>query len=280
MNKSNVAAGIVLYLPDYNRLLKCVENLSTQVSKIIIHDNSPSRLSDDDIYILEQKYNCEYVFHGYNIGLPKALNNIFSIAKNYGYDWVLSLDGDSIVPSNMMEEYSKYFDNNDIGIICPQVIDKRRKYQEVKHSGNEYVDMCITSAACVRVLAWEDTGKYDEILFIDLLDNDFCKRIRLKGWKIYKVNNVVLDHMFGEIYPKSNVIVKFWITVSKILRNENFAKFSYKKVVNPERIYYTCRNVVYLNKKYENYGGIGYSNYGCKTFFGFIISFIIPSVLR
>ena len=47
------------------------------------------------------------------------------------------------------------------------------------------------------------------------------------------------------------------------------------------RVYYTCRNIIYLNKKFKDYGGIGYKdNYNCHTFFGFIICFVLPSILR
>ena len=65
-----------------------------------------------------------------------------------------------------------------------------------------------------------------------------------------------------------------------MLHNQNFAKFSYKKSVSSLRIYYTCRNIIYVNRKMRNYGKIAYENYNCKGYGGFVISFILPSVLR
>lgn len=55
---------------------------------------------------------------------------------------------------------------------------------------------------------------------------------------------------------------------------------SYKKSVSPLRVYYTNRNIIYVNKKLNKYGSIGYENYNCKGYLGFIISFMIPSILR
>ena len=38
--------------------------------------------------------------------------------------------------------------------------------------------------------------------------------------------------------------------------------------------------IIYLNKKMKEYGNVGYENYNCKGYFGFIISFMLPSILR
>ena len=95
-----------------------------------------------------------------------------------------------------------------------------------------------------------------------------------------KLNRWILDQEFGKIIPKSDKVQKIWIKVSKILHNQNFAKFSYKKFVSPMRVYYTNRNIIYLNKKMKKYGKVGYENYNCRGYVGFIVSFMLPSILR
>lgn len=214
--------------------------------------------------------------------MPEGMNRIIRIAKQKNFDWVLTMNADSIVPDNLVEKYSEFFGNNNIGMICPQIIDKRRKYMTLDTTnGFKYVNMCITSAACTRIDAWQNVGEFDSWLFVDLLDNDISKRMILNGWQIVRVNSVVLDQEFGDIKKKSKWEETLWLTVGKLLHNNNLAKFSYKKIVHPVRVYYTCRNIVYLNKKFKNYGGIGYKdNYNCNTFLGFIICFVLPSILR
>ena len=35
-----------------------------------------------------------------------------------------------------------------------------------------------------------------------------------------------------------------------------------------------------MNRKMKNYGKTAYENYNCKDYAGFVISFILPSILR
>lgn len=276
--QKEIVAGIVLYNPDIERLKDCISRLENQVKKIYIFDNSELDFEinfenvDSVIYMSENK----------NLGIAHGLNRIMEKAKMDGYQWVITMDQDSLVPDKMVEDYRNViFSDLKIGIVCPQVVDKRRAYQIVSKSKTaEYIETCITSASCTSVKAWEECGKFDEWMFIDLVDNDFCKRLILKGYKIIRLNKWVLDQEFGHIIPKSQKKQKFWIRLSKVLHNENIAKFSYKKIVSPLRVYYTNRNIIYLNKKMKKYGKVGYENYNCSGYVGFIFCFLIPSIVR
>ena len=271
-----IAAGVVLFNPDdEHRFIYCLNRLVEQFEKIYIFNNGRP-------YSFDMFSSVEYISENENKGIAYALNKIMSCAKKDGYSWVVTMDQDSVIPDGLVDGYAKHIDkNSNIGIVCPQVIDKRRIYSVAeKDSREEYVDFCITSAACTSVEAWERCGKFDEWLFIDLVDNDFCKRLTLSGYKILKLNQWVLDQEFGKIIPKSKHTQEFWLKVSKLLHNQNFAKFSYKKFVSPLRVYYTNRNIIYVNKKLKKYGSVGYESYNCKSYIGFIISFMIPSILR
>lgn len=271
-----IAAGIVLYNPDAERFHICINKLLKQIDRIYVFDNS------DRQNVLVQSGKVVYISEEKNKGIAYALNQIMETAKKDGYDWVITMDQDSLIPDGMVTGFENSMKrHNNVGIICPQVIDKRRSYIQVVDTVNEeYVDFCITSAACTSIEAWEKCGKFDEWLFIDLVDNDFCKRLTLSGYKILKLNRWILDQEFGKIIPKSDKVQKIWIKVSKILHNQNFAKFSYKKFVSPMRVYYTNRNIIYLNKKMKKYGKVGYENYNCRGYVGFIVSFMLPSILR
>lgn len=273
----NIAVGIVLYNPDVKRFIECIDEIVKQVDKVYVFDNSEEStniaLSDKVVYLSIRK----------NMGIAYALNRIMEAAQNDGFDWVITMDQDSIIPTGLVDAYKKAIGGTkEIGIVCPQVIDTRRAYMEVKTTPKEeYVDFCITSASCTSVEVWEKVGKFDEWLFIDLVDNDFCKRLLVSGYKILRLNDLILNQEFGKITPKSVRSQKLWIKISKLLHNQNFAKFSYRKFVSPMRVYYTCRNIIYLNKKLVKYGAVGYKeNYNCSSYFGFVISFIVPSILR
>lgn len=231
-DNTRIAAGIVLFNPDdENRFIYCLNKLAEQFDKIYVFNNGRP-------YSFDMFSSVEYISENENKGIAYALNEIMACAKKDGYSWVVTMDQDSVIPDGLVDGYAKHIKkNSNIGIICPQVIDKRRIYSVAeKDNGEVYVDFCITSAACTSVEAWEKCGKFDEWLFIDLVDNDFCKRLTLSGYKILKLNQWVLDQEFGKIIPKSKHTQEFWLKVSKILHNQNFAKFSYKKFVSPLRV--------------------------------------------
>lgn len=272
----SIAAGIVVYNPDETeRLMKCLESILQQVERVYVFDNSTQTL--DISFPKEVVYQTEHN----NLGIAFALNRIMEQARNDGYTWVITMDQDSVLPNDLVSEYKKNILEPDVGIICPQVIDSRRAYMEInKEPAKEYIDECITSGSCTSVEIWERVGGFDEWLFIDLVDNEFCKRLVVSGYKILRLNKLVINQEFGKIIPKSYKEQQFWIRLSKILHNPNVAKFSYKKFVSAMRVYYTNRNIIYVNRKMRNYGPTAYGNYNCKGYIGFLVCFCVPSILR
>lgn len=277
-----IGAGIVVYNPKKERIKANIEQILNQVDKIYIYINSIKEFN------LKEYFNSEkiqYLGNNENVGLAKAMNEIMEIADKDGMEWLMTLDQDSIVPNDIIQSFKEYVSIENVGIICPNVIDKRRVYMKADTtSETSSVDVCITSASLTRIEAWKQVGKFDDNLFIDLIDNDFCKKLKLNGWQILMINKVILDQEFGDIKLKSKKEVKFILKIAKKIKNKklakNFSKLTYKKNVSPMRVYYTNRNVIYLNKKFKNYNGIGYSNYNCNTYFGFNICFNLASFIR
>lgn len=277
---NSISAGIILYNPDnINRVRDCIEAVRKQVKQIYVFDNGTNL---DSVFPYGLGDRIEYLTEKENKGVAYALNRIIEKAVADGYRWVLTLDEDSIIPEGMIEDFSRYLGiDNKLAVVCPQVIDKRRAYMSVdRNKGTEYLNMCITSATCLSTAAWASVGKFDEWLFIDLVDNEFCKRLIESGYKILQIKKWVLDQEFGNIVPKSKKSQVFWIKASKLFHNRNIAKLSYKKIVSPQRVYYTCRNIIYVNRKLKRYGKTAYENYNCKGYLGFLISFVAPSILR
>lgn len=278
--QKNVVAAVVYYNPDIKHCAQSIQVLSSLFDNVIIFDNTvynegtarPAWLDVGVIYINESK----------NKGIAYALNVIMQNAKDLGYKWVITFDQDSEIPTNIVSEYSKYFNRKDVGIFCSQYIDPKRKYMRLDSTGAETIEVerCITSASCTSIITWENAGKYDESLFIDLVDTDYCKRVRYIGLKILRINSVILIQHFGIVEYKDNWFSKLLLVISDKLHCINIGKLSYKKIVSPMRIYYTNRNILYLNKKHHKYGGIGYENYACKHYLTYFIFYNTASILR
>lgn len=273
-----IAAGIVLFNSNMERMQKCLSALFKQVDGIVVFDNVGNYQDFFDTY----KNKVTYLTEGRNMGISYALNRIMNQAINNGYEWVLTMDQDTIIPDNMLEEFCQYPLSEKTAIICPQVIDKRRVYMHASEDIERYAktDFCITSASCTNLEIWKSIGGFDENLFIDFVDNDYCKRLRLKGFEIVVCNRVVIDQQFGDIELKSPHQVSFYMWLSKKLKNKNIAKLTYKKKVSPLRVYFVHRNLIYLNEKFKTSGGIGYENFYSHSFCGFLLNFSLPSLVR
>lgn len=278
MNERLIAAGIVIFNPENtDRILAAIKALCKQVGQIYVYDNSTEKIQ------LTFPYPIIYITENTNKGIAYALNKIMERAQNDGYSWVLTMDQDSILPDGIIDAYRRIIIKyKKLGIVCPQIIDSRRSYMEIKKEPlEESIEFCITSASCTSLDAWNHIGKFDEWLFIDLVDNEFCKRLIVSGYQIIRLNQYILDQELGKIIPKSRKEQEFWIKISKLLNNQNFAKFSYKKFVYPLRVYHTCKNIIYVNRKLSYWGKVAFKeNYNCNGYLGFIISFCLPSILR
>lgn len=221
-------AGIVVYNPDYERLNKNINAIYNQVDILVVYQNS--KINCEKIQL-----ESEIVFFGKgeNAGIAKALNSIMSYAKSKGATWCLLLDQDSIVCENYLNICEKYTKMELAGIITPNVVDEYDndiQHKNMKNSCDsvETVDMCITSGSYNNIEIWESTGKFREEFFIDYVDWEYCVRLRNKGYKIYKLNKLLLNHELGkrsyhtffgrEFYSfNHNAFRKYYITRNTII---------------------------------------------------------------
>ena len=225
-----IATGIVTFNPEINRLKMNIEAIAEQTDLTVIIDNGSNNLAD--IKKLADDSRVQLISNRENLGIAKALNQLFEYAQENNFQLVLSLDQDSICPSDLIEKFSRFTDVS-VGIICPIT-----NYENIGNKSlilrNDFreVDWCITSASLTKVKIWEQVGGFDESLFIDLVDYDFSIRVRREGYKIIQDQNVAIQHELGNLEEKI-------LGQKKILVGNH----------NPIRHYYYVRNTVYLRRK-------------------------------
>ena len=73
-----------------------------------------------------------------------------------------------------------------MGSLCPQCVDRNFK-SELNNEDVIEVDKCITSASLVPVSAWNDVGGFNEELFIDFVDHDFCAKLKEHGLSLIHI---------------------------------------------------------------------------------------------
>ena len=227
-----IAAGIVTYNPEIKCLQDNINAIVKQVNVVYIIDNDSKNLNDIR-KIIEKEKKCILIELEQNEGIAKALNIACQYAWNDGVEWILTLDQDSICPDNIIKEYKKYINLKKCAMLSAIIFDRNKNVVNCEeYLGYSEINECITSGALLNLQAWNEVNGFDEILFIDGVDFDICYRIINHGYKIYRINSVVLNHEIGK-----SEIKKIFIWKTIVMHHSAFRK------------YYIARNNIYLAKK-------------------------------
>jgi len=228
-------AGIVLYNPDIARLRENIEAINPQVDEILMVDNGSIKNSYHGIF--DTYKGITIIKNDINQGIAYALNQICGYAYTHGFDWVLTLDQDSVATPGMVDVY-RSIANDKIGILGCWIHDRGYQIDEswgIEHETFE-TDWVITSAAFTNVKAWKDCGGFDNGMFIDYVDWDICEAMRKVGYKIMKTYKTKLIHELGHG------------TRLVMVRHHQMQVMNHK----PIRYYYSVRNRIYMARKYKH----------------------------
>lgn len=235
-DKSEICAGIVLYNPEENRLKENINAILPQVSRLFLIDNASYNIKK-----IEEAWgnncNIQIIKNTTNEGIARALNQMCDAAISQKYKWILTLDQDSVCPNNLIKLFIPYTSQPAIGIICPHFRLNLKGYQQkTEHFDKDYdfIKYCITSASLTNLVAWNESGKFDDKMFIDCVDYDFCIKLRLAKFNILRINHAVISHEVG----RAKVIPMFF--------KKKIIVYNHSTLRN----YYMVRNTIYLLKKY------------------------------
>jgi rhamnosyltransferase len=226
---------IVAYNFDPDELKAAVLSLKKQVSKVILCNNTTSYLSSDEFPDVKI-YN-----FGNNLGIAYAQSVAMEWAFSNGADFVLQLDQDSILENSTVRKLTDSFNDLSslgyrIGALGPLHFDKVRgkvdynrlpKGIKIPGTSCEIVKHTLSSACLIPKQAFEKTGNIDKDLFIDLVDWEYCWRLRKNGFEVVRDNSVLLPHQVGNGYQD-------------IINGVNVRKPA------PIRHYYHSRNVILM----------------------------------
>lgn len=190
----SVCCGIVTFNPDIERLASNLAAASPQVDKIFIYDNGSQNITE--IVQLSGSFNCRVNRSGNNSGMAVALNSLANTAVEYSYDYIFFLDQDSIAEKDMVETLLGTC-AEDVGIVSPKAIDRNEFTKEDYLPHVAEIHNTITSGSLVNLKAFKAVGGYDERLFVDWVDIDFCHNLRLHGYRILRTKGAVLLHELG-----------------------------------------------------------------------------------
>lgn len=240
---NNTCASIITYNPDIRRLQLNISSVIFQVNLIIIIDNGSSNIEEIEKLIIDNYDSSKFVLleNKKNLGIAKALNQACQKAIQLNYEWILTLDQDSISPSDLVEKLYMQIEK-EVAIVAPNI-----QYENNDNEDNiddtivTEVDWVITSASLTNLNIWKQLNGFDELLFIDGIDRDYCIRANKNGYRVLLVKGVRLVHRLGDMRCK-----------------KVFGKTIHVTYHTPKRKYYMTRNVIYLDKKLSEHRSIIY----------------------
>ncbi len=194
-----------------------LQAMRCQGAFFVVVDNGSSPAERSLLAFEAARLGGEWVANVENIGLAAALNQGVSRLRDRGCAWALLFDQDSEPPRSLGQRLARdvadHPGNARIAAIGPNFrdaatgrshrflrADDRVRWLFSKTPMTDSVlpvTMVITSGSLVRIAAWEAVGRFDEGLFIDYVDTDFCLKARAEGWTILATPSACLQHRLG-----------------------------------------------------------------------------------
>ena len=231
-----IAACVILYHPDTS-VERNIQSYLYQANKVFIVNNTETANSPLQFPNLLQS-NISLIRDGKNEGIAKRLNQVCALAIQEGFEYLLTMDQDSFFYEDAITSYlqcinvhpnksqvSMFGVNYENEISNPDC-----NYKKVKH--------LITSGSIINLSAYKNIGAFDENLFIDFVDSEYCFNSIMKGYDIIQYQNIFMNHTLGESMEKRSLV-----TFKKTKRSFHSAL----------RLYYMMRNFLYINKKYKGH---------------------------
>jgi len=242
--RDRVVAVMVTYNPDLAKLHTVVQHLMLEVAYAVIVDNGSANIADIKKMLDKHARICEIVELGRNYGIAYALN--IAVGRSILQDptWILTIDQDSIIHTNTIASTIDAYENlNDLVKRDCAIVSLRSNVERIGggpvnwinaycariNTLNQYGDfiekrVVITSGNLIRAAICRHVS-FNERLFIDQVDFDFCASLRKRGYRILEYQLGLMDHCLGE-----EVII--------LGRRRSYE--------SGERLYYIIRNGTYL----------------------------------
>ncbi len=213
---ASILAVIVLYKTSPHASSTSVRTLARTLAatdpgmlrlKVLLFDNSPTAQGITGLF--EQE---EYLSAPSNPGLAEAYNAGIRIAQQEGFDWLLTLDQDTVLPETFLAELARAIavvgPTPEIAAVVPFVQGAGRVLSPYTFRWGAlpqwfpfgYVGVpdtptyALNSASLLRVDALCQVGGYDPRFWLDASDHAIFHRMHEHGKLVYVAGNIQITH--------------------------------------------------------------------------------------
>ncbi len=234
-----IAAVIIIYNPDHS-IIKHINSFGDDVEKILIYDNSeqPNEYSLELMGLDKGLYFSD----GINNGIAKRLNEAVRTAVAEGFDYLLCMDQDSFFPAGSFKKYLSYinaFKKKEHTVVWGTKFSDQLLASAPGKDLYEQSTFIITSGSLINLSLQKTIGAFDENLFIDLVDKEYCLRALENNLLCIRINEALLHHRLGRAIRRASIKSLYLVKKEKIIHS-------------PLRCYYILRNAYYVNALYRH----------------------------
>lgn len=213
---TRILAIVVTYFPERDLLNKNISAFINDVDKVLIWENTPESQKYQYRHIDYPKI--EYCGDGIN-SISHALNYAWKYAESNGYDYLLTMDQDSVwVNFNGFLQKTVRDANSLKGIWGPAIVTNDNG-SSLENNIIE-TDITITSGMLLHIDLINKIKGWNERFCIDCVDNEFCLKAKLMGVSIYqfRFSCTYLMQRYG--HPRIVHIGKYYAT----LREDSYSR--------------------------------------------------------
>lgn len=168
----------------------------------------------------------EYMATGRNEGLADPYNRAVQQGPSRNFEWLLTLDQDTSVPENFLEELiatiRSYESNTELVAILPIIKDGSRMLssktfrwgRSVRFFPEGYVGVpseevtAFNSGSTYRLDAIAEVGGYNTLFWLDYSDTYLFRKLWVNGKSVLVAGNMVVEHDFSMMDMKNRVSVQ------------------------------------------------------------------------
>lgn len=208
-----VWACVVIHNTSLDHMGPLLTRLLPQVARVVVCDNSPATADAPAMGTETPWPKVDVLRLPQNPGTGAAYNRVWAMAQAQGVTHLLLLDQDSMVSSDHVAQMLAGFatGGEHLAAIGPRWMDPSTHRLApllspiafFRHTVPEpppeqvAVDHLISSGSVVCLHGLRAVGGFDESLFLDYTDIEWCVRARQKGWGIAVQTGCLMQHELG-----------------------------------------------------------------------------------
>ncbi len=208
---SDLCAVVVTYHPD-EHVTSNLRAIVAECSRVLVIDNGSSPAERERVAV----EGVECVALERNVGIAAALNIGARLAIAEGWGWIVTFDQDSTLRPGMVASLRAASRRHPAAaVVAPRIFEANSEgppYRWLQpHARSRWlfrrtacgavdltpVTMAVSSGSLIDLSVWQRLGGFDEKLFIDYVDIDYCLRVVRDGRSIVVATDAKLDHQLG-----------------------------------------------------------------------------------